>query len=116
MKLKRVLAKDTRTALAMIKASLGDDAVILSNNKIAGEVEIVAAIDFDENREKAKANSNSNSKSGSLFSDRLSASLNLIKADGNRANRPIEPLMRLLRRINLMTLAAHENKLLLLGQ
>ena len=55
MKLKRVLAKDTRTALAMIKASLGDDAVILSNNKIAGEVEIVAAIDFDENREKAKA-------------------------------------------------------------
>jgi len=48
MKMKRVLAKDTRTALAMIKETLGDDAVILSNTKIAGEVEIVAAIDFDE--------------------------------------------------------------------
>ena len=93
MKLKRVLAKDTRTALAMIKASLGDDAVILSNNKIAGEVEIVAAIDFDENREKAKAKAKAkaNSKSGPIFSDRLSASLNLIKADENRANRPIVP-------------------------
>ena len=110
MKLKRVLAKDTRTALAMIKASLGDDAVILSNNKIAGEVEIVAAIDFDENREKAKAKAKVNSKSGPIFSDRLSASLNLIKAD------ELGLLMRLLRRINLMTLAAHENKLLLLGQ
>ena len=66
MKLKRVLAKDTRTALAMIKASLGDDAVILSNNKIAGEVEIVAAIDFDENREKAKAKAKVNSKSSPI--------------------------------------------------
>ena len=91
MKLKRVLAKDTRTALAMIKASLGDDAVILSNNKIAGEVEIVAAIDFDENREKAKAKAKVNSKSSPIFSDQLSASLNLIKADENRANRPIVP-------------------------
>lgn len=84
MKLKRVLAKDTRTALAMIKASLGNDAVILSNNKIAGEVEIVAAIDYDDNREKAKAKP----KSSTIFSDRLSASLNLIKPDENKAKRP----------------------------
>ena len=90
MKLKRVLAKDTRTALAMIKASLGNDAVILSNNKIAGEVEIVAAIDYDDNREKAKAKP----KSSTIFSDRLSASLNLIKPDENNAKRPIEPSIK----------------------
>jgi flagellar biosynthesis protein FlhF len=76
MKMKRVLAKDTRTALAMIKESLGDDAVILSNTKIAGEVEIVAAIDYDEKRVAAQ--------SGTAFSDRLSANLDRIKSQRNQ--------------------------------
>ena len=84
MKMKRVLAKDTRTALAMIKESLGDDAVILSNNKIAGEVEIVAAIDYDEKRAVAH--------SSSAFSDRLSANLDRIKSQGNQYKRPIKPV------------------------
>ncbi len=81
MKLKRVLAKDTRTALAMIKDSLGDDAVILSNNKIAGEVEIVGAIDYDEKRLTAQ--------SSSAFSDRLSANLDRIKSQRSQHKRPI---------------------------
>jgi flagellar biosynthesis protein FlhF len=76
MKMKRVLAKDTRTALAMIKESLGDDAVILSNTKIAGEVEIVAAIDYDQKRVSAQ--------SGTAFSDRLSANLDRIKSQKNQ--------------------------------
>ena len=76
MKMKRVLAKDTRTALAMIKETLGDDAVILSNTKIAGEVEIVAAIDFDEKRLTAQRSS--------AFSDRLSANLDRIKSQRNQ--------------------------------
>lgn len=81
MKLKRVLAKDTRTALAMIKDSLGDDAVILSNNKIAGEVEIVGAIDYDEKRLTAQ--------SSTAFSDRLSANLDRIKSQRSQHKRPI---------------------------
>ena len=81
MKMKRVLAKDTRTALAMIKASLGDDAVILSNNKIAGEVEIVGAIDYDEKRLTAQ--------SSTAFSDRLSANLDRIKSQRSQHKRPI---------------------------
>ena len=84
MKMKRVLAKDTRTALAMIKESLGDDAVILSNNKIAGEVEIVAAIDYDEKRLTAQPSS--------AFSDRLNANLNRIKAQRNQPKSPTAPL------------------------
>jgi flagellar biosynthesis protein FlhF len=80
MKMKRVLAKDTRTALAMIKESLGDDAVILSNTKIAGEVEIVAAIDYDEKRVTAQ--------SGSAFSDRLGANLDRSKSQRNWYKRP----------------------------
>ena len=80
MKMKRVLAKDTRTALAMIKETLGDDAVILSNTKIAGEVEIVAAIDFDEKRLTAQRSS--------AFSDRLSANLDRIKSQRNQNPHP----------------------------
>ena len=84
MKMKRVLAKDTRTALAMIKQSLGDDAVILSNTKIAGQVEIVAAIDYDEKRVAAQHSS--------AFSDRLSANLSRIKSQSNQPSRPVAPL------------------------
>ncbi|MDN3610624.1 flagellar biosynthesis protein FlhF [Vibrio ostreicida] len=45
MKIKRFFAKDMRTALLQVKEELGDDAVIMSNKKVAGGVEIVAAVD-----------------------------------------------------------------------
>lgn len=48
MKIKRFVAKDMRTALRKVTDILGPDAVILSNNKVAGGIEIVAAIDYDE--------------------------------------------------------------------
>ncbi|MGL6258023.1 flagellar biosynthesis protein FlhF [Vibrio sp. WXL210] len=47
MKIKRFFAKDMRTALLQVKEELGDDAVIMSNKRVAGGVEIVAAIDAD---------------------------------------------------------------------
>ncbi|WP_417349972.1 flagellar biosynthesis protein FlhF [Ferrimonas sp.] len=48
MKIKRFFAKDIRTALAEVKETLGTDAVIMSNKKVNGGVEIVAAVDFDD--------------------------------------------------------------------
>ncbi|WGY47525.1 flagellar biosynthesis protein FlhF [Vibrio sp. ABG19] len=45
MKIKRFFAKDMRTALLQVKEELGADAVIMSNKKVAGGVEIVAAVD-----------------------------------------------------------------------
>ncbi|ACA85919.1 flagellar biosynthesis protein FlhF [Shewanella woodyi] len=48
MKIKRFLAKDMRTALAQVKETLGSDAVIMSNKKVTGGIEIVAAVDYDE--------------------------------------------------------------------
>ncbi len=45
MKIKRFFAKDMRTALVQVKEELGVDAVIMSNKKVTGGVEIVAAID-----------------------------------------------------------------------
>ncbi|MHB1780125.1 MAG: flagellar biosynthesis protein FlhF, partial [Acidithiobacillus sp.] len=48
MKIKRFSGSSTRDVLQQIRMSLGPDAVILSNRDVNGEVEIVAAIDFDE--------------------------------------------------------------------
>ncbi|MCL1050686.1 flagellar biosynthesis protein FlhF [Shewanella abyssi] len=48
MKIKRFLAKDMRSALAQVKETLGSDAVIMSNKKVTGGIEIVAAVDYDD--------------------------------------------------------------------
>lgn len=48
MKIKRFQAEDVRTTIRKVRETLGPDAVILSNKRINGGVEIVAAIDYDE--------------------------------------------------------------------
>jgi len=55
MKIKRFVASDMRTALAAVKKEIGEDAVILSNKSIEDGVELVAAIDFDEEKFDANA-------------------------------------------------------------
>ncbi|MFC4656891.1 MULTISPECIES: flagellar biosynthesis protein FlhF [Rheinheimera] len=93
MKIKRFVAKDMRTALTEVKEFLGPDAIILSNKKVAGGVEIVAAIDPDAAPVKtsqepvpeqvAKANSGS----------RLN-----IKVDDDEETTPVDSLQALLAR------------------
>jgi len=48
MKIKRFFAPDMRQAIQKVRETQGPDAVILSNRKVEGGVEIVAAIDYDE--------------------------------------------------------------------
>lgn len=48
MKIKRFLDKDSRSAMARVRAEMGGDAVILSSKNVNGQVELVAAMDFDE--------------------------------------------------------------------
>ncbi|WP_455203276.1 flagellar biosynthesis protein FlhF [Kaarinaea lacus] len=48
MKIKRFFSRDMRSAIRMVREELGPDAVILSNDKVNGGVEIVAAVDYDE--------------------------------------------------------------------
>lgn len=48
MRVKRFIAEDMRTALREVREELGADAVILSNRKINDQVEILAAMDYDE--------------------------------------------------------------------
>jgi flagellar biosynthesis protein FlhF len=47
MKIKRFFAPEMREAIRQVKSELGADAVILSNNKVKGRIELVAAIDYD---------------------------------------------------------------------
>ncbi|TMM44931.1 flagellar biosynthesis protein FlhF [Colwellia ponticola] len=56
MKIRRFVAKDMRTALALIKEELGVDAVIMSNKKIPEGVELMAAVDYNQAVPAAKEN------------------------------------------------------------
>ncbi len=48
MQIKRYFAEDMRQAIRRVRDAQGPDAVILSNRKVEGGVEIVAAVDYDE--------------------------------------------------------------------
>ncbi len=47
MKVKRFFAPDMRQAIRLVREEQGPDAVILSNRKVDGGIEIIAAIDYD---------------------------------------------------------------------
>jgi len=48
MKIKRIIAADMRGAMRQVRQIFGDDAVILSNRSCPEGVEVIAAMDFDE--------------------------------------------------------------------
>jgi flagellar biosynthesis protein FlhF len=48
MKIKRYFAADMRQAIRQVRAEQGPDAVILSNRRVQGGIEIIAAVDYDE--------------------------------------------------------------------
>jgi flagellar biosynthesis protein FlhF len=49
MKVKRFFAQSMAEALRQVRDQMGEDAVILSNRRVDGGVEIVCALDYDEN-------------------------------------------------------------------
>lgn len=48
MKIKRFFAPDMRTAMRNVREAQGADAVILSNRQVDGGIEIISAVDFDQ--------------------------------------------------------------------
>lgn len=48
MNVKRFFARDIRQAIRMVREELGPDAVIMSNRRVDGGVEIMAATDYSE--------------------------------------------------------------------
>lgn len=47
MKIKRFIAPNMREAMRMVREEQGDEAVILSNRRVEGGIEVVAATDYD---------------------------------------------------------------------
>ncbi|WP_444994684.1 flagellar biosynthesis protein FlhF [Aliikangiella sp. IMCC44359] len=47
MKIRRFYGNNIRTALRLVTEEFGEDAAILSNKKVAGGVEVIAALDYD---------------------------------------------------------------------
>ena len=48
MRIERYLANDSKTAMALVRAELGADAMILANRRVDGRVELTAAVDIDD--------------------------------------------------------------------
>ncbi len=48
MKIKRFFAPDMRTAMRKVRKAQGADAVILSNRRVDGGIEVISAVDFDQ--------------------------------------------------------------------
>ena len=48
MKIKRFVAETMREALEQVRSELGEDAIILSNKRIDGGIELITAVDYDE--------------------------------------------------------------------
>ncbi|TQV75359.1 flagellar biosynthesis protein FlhF [Aliikangiella marina] len=48
MKIRRFFGPNIRSALRQVTEEFGNDAAILSNNKVAGGVEVIAALDYDD--------------------------------------------------------------------
>ncbi|EAQ98428.2 flagellar biosynthesis protein FlhF [Congregibacter litoralis] len=48
MRIEKYTAKDSRSAMAQVRAELGADALILANRRVAGLIEITAAVDVEQ--------------------------------------------------------------------
>ncbi|HKJ94316.1 MAG TPA: flagellar biosynthesis protein FlhF [Gammaproteobacteria bacterium] len=55
MKIKRVFAKDMRAAMRAVREEHGPEAVILSSRNVEGGVEVISAVDYDEQAVRAAA-------------------------------------------------------------
>ena len=101
MKIKRFLAKDMRSALAQVKEVLGSDAVIMSNKKVTGGIEIVAAVDYDEPKSAATKASSNNAASTflDLAEEKVSIGRQPIKTESKKQPAPVaDSLQALLER------------------
>ncbi|WP_028862488.1 flagellar biosynthesis protein FlhF [Psychromonas aquimarina] len=74
MKIKRFFAKDMRTAMTEVKEVLGPDAVIMSNKKVVGGIEIVAAVDYQAEQASAEKNQAKDELFGALQDDNVQLS------------------------------------------
>jgi len=91
MQVKRFVAEDMRTAMRIVKEELGADAVILSNRVIDGNVEILAARDYDENLINNALNQSlveSKPDSAAAYYERAAAERDLQQSEMHQSDKP----------------------------
>ena len=86
MKIKKYFAADIRQALDMARRDHGPDVVILSNRKVLGGIELVAAKDYDENLFSNEASANETSLAVAKENQRVKSS----KANNNEIESTID--------------------------
>lgn len=87
MKIKRYFAADMRQAIRKVREEQGPDAVILSNRKVDGGIEIIAALDYDEalvHQAMGQASPSHTSASASVAELPPAGATNIPKAATNR--------------------------------
>jgi len=89
MKVKRFFAPDMRQAIRLVRETQGPDAVILSNRKVDGGIEIIAALDYDESLLDDDA---SRTASQPAFENKLKQSASHPTGDKPPANAVKEPV------------------------
>ena len=80
MKIKRFFGKDMRSALAEVKEVLGPDAVIMSNKRVNGGVEIMAAFDQEPESKLAATGRTTGRRATEMRHDELADSLQALMA------------------------------------
>lgn len=82
MKIKKFIAPDIRRAIKMVRDDQGPDAVIISNRRVEGGVEIISAIDYDESLLNTMESESKEAPTPSIRADDLSMnSSNLADSD-----------------------------------
>lgn len=89
-----------RTALAQVKETLGSDAVIMSNKKVSGGIEIVAAVDYDDPKVNVqkKPQTSSPSRFKELAEEKISLGLKKPVRSETKAKPEADSLQALLER------------------
>ncbi len=78
MELKRIVANDSNTALKNVKDECGDDALIVSTNRIGQKTEVIYAVDGNTDKTGSESHTPSNSQitpANSRFSDSIDEEL-----------------------------------------
>ncbi len=101
MKMKRYFAADSRQALRALRDEQGPEAVILSNRRVSGGVEIIAAMDYEDAMDNIALDNSDASNTSTSISDEKKSQTNTAAdtADDRYANsfneevsRSIEPV------------------------
>jgi len=90
MKIKRFVARDMRSAIAAVRKEIGEDAVILSNKSVDDGVELVAAIDFDEEQINTRLNTAREQQPKTAQSSRKPASVKQTVHTNRRTEQELE--------------------------